>query len=173
MRGLLWAVLALAPVLSLAPSLEGAETGRGHVTVVAFISARCPVSNAYGDRLEALYADYVARGVEFRFLNPNVNETDVETSENAKRHGYRFRVERDAMSELALKLGAEFTPEVYLLDKDGSVRYHGGIDDAQNPARVKTQGLRLALDAVLAGKTVAVPVTKAFGCTIKRPRGAN
>jgi hypothetical protein len=158
---LIWAVLLCAPGVAAA-----------QVTVVAFISARCPVSNAYGDRLEALYADYTARGVTFQFLNPNVNESDAETAENAKRHGYRFRVERDRNSELAVKLGAEFTPEVYLLDKDGAVRYHGGIDDAQNPARVKRQSLRAALDAVIAGKPVAAPVTKAFGCTIKRPRSA-
>ena len=165
-KGLIWAVLAVAVPAS------GAEIGKGQVAVVAFISARCPVSNVYGDRLETIYADYSARGVKFLFLNPNVNESGGEIAENAKRHGYKFPVERDLNGELAMKLGAEFTPEVYVLDKDGSVRYHGGIDDAQNPARVKTQSLRLALDAVLAGKSVAAPVTKAFGCTIKRPRRA-
>jgi hypothetical protein len=37
-----------------------------------------------------------------------------------------------------------------------------------NPARVQKQGVRPALDSVLAGQQVANPETKAFGCTIKR-----
>jgi hypothetical protein len=60
------------------------------------------------------------------------------------------------------------TPEVYVLDKDGMLRYHGRIDDSQDPTGVKSQDLRAALDAVLAGKPVPNPQTRAFGCTIKR-----
>ena len=37
-----------------------------------------------------------------------------------------------------------------------------------NASRVHTQRLRLALDALLAGKPVPAMETKAFGCTIKR-----
>jgi hypothetical protein len=56
------------------------------------------------------------------------------------------------------------------MDKDGVLRYHGSIDDSQNPARVNTQGLRLALDALLAGRPASPEETKAFGCSIKRVR---
>ncbi|MCU1257583.1 MAG: alkyl hydroperoxide reductase/Thiol specific antioxidant/Mal allergen [Bryobacterales bacterium] len=167
--GLPSAVLASA----LAFAWQGAAAtgiGNAQITVVAFISARCPISNAYGDRLQAIYSDYENSGVRFLFLNPNVNESGAEIAANAHRHGFTFPVAQDRNSEMASKLGAEFTPEIYVLDKDGAVRYHGGIDDAQNPARVKTQSLRAALDAVLAGNPVTAPVTKAFGCTVKRPR---
>jgi hypothetical protein len=151
-------------------ALAGAEVQPGQITVIAFVSARCPVSNAYGDRLQAIYSDYSTKGVQFRFVNSNVNEDGAEIMENSRRHGFTFPIEQDRKSELAIKYGAEFTPEIYIVDGDGTVRYHGAVDDAQNPARVKVQSLRLALDSVIAGKPVAVPVTKAFGCTIKRPR---
>ena len=42
----------------------------------------------------------------------------------------------------------------------------GRIDDSEREAYVKTQDLRQALDAVLAGKS-PVAQTKAFGCSIK------
>ena len=167
---------SLLLAISLANAAAGAEArlpseiAGGRVTVVIFISARCPVSNAYGDRLQAIYSDYGSRGVHFLFVNSNVNESDAEVLENTKRHGFSFPVARDRNSELSLTLAAEFTPEAYVLDKNGAVRYHGAIDDAQNPARVKVQTLRMAVDAVLAGKPVVTPVTKAFGCTIKRTR---
>ena len=60
-----------------------------------------------------------------------------------------------------------------MIDGAGVVRYHGRIDDAQNPARVRESSLRLAIEALLGGREVATPETKAFGCTIKRARRAS
>jgi hypothetical protein len=60
------------------------------------------------------------------------------------------------------------TPEAVLLDPAGAVRYQGAIDDARNPARVRIDGLRQAIDAVLAGQPVPVDRLRAFGCSIKR-----
>jgi len=63
---------------------------------------------------------------------------------------------------------AQVTPETYVIDKQGTILYHGAIDDAPNEARVKKHSLRAALDEVLAGKSVTIAETKAFGCTVKR-----
>jgi hypothetical protein len=57
-----------------------------------------------------------------------------------------------------------------VIDSTGTLVYHGQIDDSRNEQRVQQQGLRMALDAVLAGKPVGVAETKAFGCSIKRVR---
>ena len=64
--------------------------------------------------------------------------------------------------------GAQVTPQVYLIDPAGIVRYQGRIGDSRNPQAIKSQDLRAALDAVLTGDTVATPSTKAFGCAINR-----
>ena len=48
--------------------------------------------------------------------------------------------------------------------------YQGYIDDARNVARVHNHGLRDAIESAIAGKTVANPQTRAFGCTIKKAR---
>ncbi len=143
---------------------------KGKVTVVAFVSARCPISNAYGDRLEAIYREYSGRGVRFLFVNSKANESAEEMSENARAHRFTFPIYQDAESRAAGNFHAQATPEIFVLDAAGTIQYHGAVDDAQNPARVKHQSLREALDAVLKGQTPAVRETKAFGCTIKRPR---
>ena len=69
---------------------------------------------------------------------------------------------------MADRFEAQVTPESYVIDSSGILRYHGSINDDMNPARVHTQRLRLALDSLLAGKPVPATETKAFGCTIKR-----
>ena len=143
---------------------------KGQVTAVIFVSAQCPVSNAYGDRLEAIYKDYAPKGVRFLFVNSNVTESESYIADNAKQHGFTFNIYHDSASKVADKFGAQFTPETYVLDKDGKIRYHGAVDDSQNEARITKKPLRAALDAVLAGQPPPVTETKAFGCTIKRPR---
>lgn len=143
---------------------------QGTVTVVAFISTKCPISNAYNDRMSALYREYSGRGVQFVFVNANANENAAEVAEHAKSAEFPFPVYKDARNQLADRFGAMATPETYVIDKAGVLRYHGYVDDATNEARVKNRGLKSAIDAVLAGVDVPQRETKAFGCTIKRVR---
>jgi peroxiredoxin len=141
---------------------------KGDVTLVMFISVQCPVSNAYDDRMNALYQDYAAKGVKFVVINANRTEPAAAVQEHARQHNFQFAVYKDENNAVADKFGATFTPETYVIDSAGVIRYHGSIDDSQNLARVTTQRLRLALDAVLAGKEPPQAETKAFGCSIKR-----
>ncbi len=140
----------------------------GDVVVVTFLSAKCPVSNDYSDRMIAVYNDYAKKGVKFYFVNANANEGAAAVAAHAKEVGFPFAVYIDI--DAAEKLDAQSTPETYVFDKAGKQVYRGYIDDARNPARVQHNGLREALDAVMAGKAVARGETKAFGCSIKRAR---
>ena len=143
---------------------------RGDLTVVTFVATQCPVSNAYKQRMIAVYKDYAPKDVRFVFVNANRSEPPSEVREHSKRSGFPFPVYKDANNVVANRFGAEVTPESYVIDSSGVIRYHGSIDDSQNEARIRTRALRLALDTLLAGKPVAVTETKAFGCTIKRVR---
>jgi peroxiredoxin len=143
---------------------------KGPVTVVTFISTTCPISNAYNDRMNAVYQDYSAKGVKFVFVNANSNEPPATVAKHAKDVGFTFPVYKDPRNALADRFGATVTPESYVIDQTGLIRYHGQVDDSLNEARIHTRGLRMALDAVLAGKPVQLQETKAFGCTIKRVR---
>jgi peroxiredoxin len=143
---------------------------RGATTVVAFIATNCPISNAFNDRMTALYNDYSQKGVKFVFVNSNANESASEVASHRKSAGFPFPVYKDPTNKVADRFGAMATPETYVIDSTGTVRYHGYIEDSTNEARVKSRALRAALDAVLAGKPVAAAETKAFGCSIKRAR---
>jgi peroxiredoxin len=145
---------------------------RGSITVVTFISVQCPVSNAYNERMNAVYNDYGAKGVKFIFVNANRSESPGEVAAHAKRVGFAFPVYKDPENALADRFDAQVTPESYVIDSQGILRYHGSIDDQQNESRVRQRRLRAALDEVLAGKDVQAKETKAFGCTIKRVRKA-
>jgi peroxiredoxin len=144
------------------------STLKGNVTVIAFIATQCPVSNAYNDRIKALYNDYASKGVKFVFVNSNRTEPAPDVARHAQEHAFPFAVYKDENNAVADRFGATVTPETFVLDSAGAIRYHGSIDDSQEITRVQAQRLRGALDAVLAGRAVENAETKAFGCTIKR-----
>lgn len=143
---------------------------KGDVTVVMFIATQCPISNDYNERMNAVYNDYAPKGVKFVAINSNNSEPAEEVREHARKHQFPFTVYKDPGNAVADRFNAQVTPEIFLVDRSGTIRYHGYIDDSRNPARIQKQGLRTALDAVLTGKAPEVAQTKAFGCTIKRAK---
>ncbi|HWB99558.1 MAG TPA: redoxin domain-containing protein [Bryobacteraceae bacterium] len=146
---------------------------KGDITVVVFIATKCPVSNGYNGRMTALYNDYASKGVKFVFVNANASEPASEVEEHARTHQFPFPVYKDMGNKVADRFGAQVTPETFVMDSSGTIRYHGHIDDNLNETRIQKQSLRTALDALLAGKPPATTETKAFGCTIKRSRSVS
>ncbi len=136
--------------------------------VLMFISTRCPVSNDYNERMARLYADYRDKGVAFIGINSNKEEDLEEIKTHAREHNFAFPILKDKNNVIADRLGATVTPEIYVLNSELELLYHGRIDDSRRESGVKTRDLRQALDEILAGKPVSVSRTKAFGCTIKR-----
>lgn len=142
---------------------------KGDITVVTFVATKCPISNDYNTRMDALYKDYKGKGVKFVFVNSNSTEPAAEVDQHAKAN-FSFSVYKDPDNVVADMFGAQVTPEVFVFDKDGVLRYHGAIDDSRNESKVTNKVLRSALDAMLAGQAVPTAQTKAFGCTIKRSK---
>ena len=137
-------------------------------TVVMFIATQCPVSNAYNTRMAQLYADYKDKEVTFLGINSNVQEGVDEIKDHAKSNKLDFIILKDHKNVIADKFEASFTPEIYVLNGNSEILYHGRIDDSRRESDVKSKDLRTTLDEILSGKKVSTPETKAFGCTIKR-----
>lgn len=136
--------------------------------VVMFIATQCPVSNAYNERMEKIYNLYKNKEVSFIGINSNKAEGVSEIQSHAKANNLTFTILKDQKNIIADKFGASVTPEIYVLNSDFDVLYHGRIDDSQREQNVKSNDLQNALDEILNGKAVSTSKTKAFGCTIKR-----
>src|SRR5262249_41526188 len=140
--------------------------------VVVFLSFDCPVSRSYAAGLADLAKAYEDRKVAFLAVCPTDDEAEV-VAKLAREFRIPFPVLRDERLTAAAALGARTVPEAFVTDGDFVLRYRGRIDDAwaarlkKNP-RVTHDDLHDALDAVLAGKAVAEPVTEPVGCPIPR-----
>src|SRR5213592_3010036 len=104
-----------------------AQTAPQGTRVVVFLSTVCPISTSYSGRLDDLYREYSAKGVKFLFLNANQNEPESAV--------YPFPLQKDAGGAMADRLGAQLTPEAFVIGPGDKIQYHGRIDDAQNLAR--------------------------------------
>lgn len=137
-------------------------------TVLIFVATKCPISNAYNERMEKLAQDYKARGISVVGINSNVAESAEAVKAHAVANKLSFPILKDPGNKIADRLGATVTPEVYFLDASNKLVYRGRIDNAKDAAQVNSNDLRDALDAALAGKPIAKTTANAFGCTIKR-----
>lgn len=136
--------------------------------VVMFIATECPVSNDYNSRMEKLYNYYKEKGIAFLGINSNKAESVDRIKEHAVDNQLTFTILKDEKNIIADKFEASVTPEVYVLNKNFDVLYHGRIDNARDESEVVSKDLENALNEILSGKEVSKKETKAFGCTIKR-----
>jgi peroxiredoxin len=146
---------------------------RGQIAVVVFLSTECPFSNAYLERLSAIASDYSKKNVTIIGVNSNPAESPAQIREHARQNKLDFTILKDEGSRTADAYGATRTPEVFVVDGSGALRYRGRIDNAKEIARVQRNDLREALDEMIAGKPVSVAETKSFGCPIKMVRKNN
>ena len=96
-----------------------------------------------------------------------------EVSQHVKEFAYGFPYLLDPQESLASYTGATTTPETAVLSPSGKLLYLGRIDNrvedyGKRRVQITQFDLRDALDAILSGKAVPRPRTKAFGCAIIR-----
>jgi peroxiredoxin len=142
-------------------------------TVVVFTCNHCPYALAWHQRIIDAAHDYAARGVRVLAINPN----DAERYPRDSLQGMRARVERgefdgvpylhDESQNVARAYGAKTTPDVYVLDPGGVLRYRGAPDADHDDPTQNAAFLRGALDAVLAGSEPEPAETTSVGCSIK------
>lgn len=147
---------------------ETVDPSANRATVLVFLSTVCPISNAYQDRIHSLLKHFASQPVRFLLINANDNESAAETEQYARDVRFPVPMYKDWRNTVADRFGATLTPEVIILDAAGAPRYHGAIDDARNPARVRIEAVKTAISDLLAARPVSVKPIRAFGCAIKK-----
>ncbi len=158
------------------PDTSGAkwsQTSAGApANVVVFTCNHCPYALAWQDRIADAARDYADRGV--RFMAINANDSDRYPRDSLQAMQQRVAAEQwpmpylhDATQEVARAYDAKTTPDVFVLDADGTLRYRGAPDADHDDPGQRAAWLRDALDAVLAGEQPALAETKPVGCSIK------
>lgn len=152
-----------------------AEWAGRHAIVLLFVSTDCPLSNRYVPEMNRMVSDYAPRGVVFYAIQGDATVPLNQVRAHVKEFAYTFPYLLDPEESLAAYTGATTTPEAAVLAPSGEVLYLGRLDNrledfGKERVQVTQFDLRDALDAVLAGKPVPHPRTKALGCAITRKK---
>lgn len=154
------------------------------VLVVLFTSNHCPTSHGIEARLSKFRQDYRSKGVGMLAINPNhpeglsadelgygeYSDSFEEMKPYYQKLGWDFPYLYDGDKQLTARAyGCLATPHVFIFDKERKLRYAGAFDDSryEQEDTVKKHYARDAVDALLAGKPIAVERTKPFGCSTK------
>ncbi|HVU89748.1 MAG TPA: redoxin domain-containing protein [Pirellulales bacterium] len=154
-----------------------ADFADSKAVVVAFLGTECPLAKLYGPRLVELQKEFADQGVAFIGVDANRQDLGTEVAHFARESQIEFPLLKDAGNVIADQFGAQRTPEIFVLDKDRVVRYHGRVDDQygfmkQGISYQRTEpnrrDLAEALGELLAGKEVSQAETAVQGCLIGR-----
>ncbi|MBK7453538.1 MAG: redoxin domain-containing protein [Anaerolineales bacterium] len=153
------------------PDLEGRlhrlREYRGKIVILNFWSCECPHSERTDKAITSLFAQWRDNAVMLSIAaNRSENIEAVKTAANARRLP---TVLWDANCSVADLYEAQTTPHVYVIDRDGILRYCGAVDDMTFRKRIPTRFfLDEAVEALLAGNLPALTESPAYGCTIVR-----
>jgi peroxiredoxin len=141
--------------------------------VVIFSCNHCPYVQAYEERIKDIQEEFYSKGLQVIAVNSNddkqyPDDSFEEMKKRAEQKNFNFPYLRDEDQSVAEAYGATHTPEIFLIDKNMKLVFHGKIDDNwKEPEKVKTSYLREAINELLGNKEISVPETFTIGCTIK------
>jgi len=161
------------PSVELPVSLGGVErfpprTAVAPWTVLVFFSADCPCFQAHEQRIAALARDYEPRGVRVLLVDSELEASVARGARQSRERALEVPLVIDSDAVLADALLAEFATYSVVIDREGVIRYRGGIDSDKSFLRADaTHYLRDALDDLLAGKAPRRDETEALGCVLQ------
>lgn len=139
--------------------------------VILVTNKGCPICKKYAPVINEIVQAYSGKSVAFLLLNPMENESVDECKDAIGRYGFTARYVPDPKGVIAKALKVNSTGDCFVLDAARTLRYRGAVSDqfglGYNLDEPRFNYLTDAIEAVLAGREVAVPATWAPGCLLE------
>jgi peroxiredoxin len=140
---------------------------RGRIVIVNFWSCECPHSERTDKAIMSMFVQW-RDDVTMLSIASNKNET-AEALKTAAETRRLPTVLLDADCSVADLFEAQTTPHIFVIDREGILRYRGSVDDVTFRQRTPTRFyLDLAVESLLEGHLPTLTESPAYGCTIVR-----
>jgi peroxiredoxin len=140
---------------------------RGKIVIVNFWSCECPQSERTDRAIMAMFVQW-RDDVKMLSVASNKNET-VEALKAAAETRHLPVLLLDKNCRVADQFEAQTTPHVFVIDREGILRYRGAVDNITFRQRLPTRFfLDEAVESLLAGRLPTLTESPAYGCAIVR-----
>ncbi len=152
-------------------SLDDFKTSR--TLVVFFTCNHCPFVTGSDEVTRVTALRFKDKGVAFIGINSNSENTYQEDDfdnmvKRMNEQRFPWVYVRDKSQDVARAYGALRTPHFFVFNKERRLVYTGrGVDNPRNTAEMTTNDLERALEEIVAGKPVSIPLTNPIGCNVK------
>lgn len=147
------------------------------VIALYFNTTECPVTNRYLPKLKEIQNKYRDNQVLVVAVNSNAHDTLEEIKKHATEYEIDFEVLHDEQGRLANSLNVTRTAEIFLLDAKRKIRYRGAVDDrferGVTKPKITRDFLKDALDSLLAGRNIKIPITDVTACPLELADSTN
>ncbi len=187
MMGLASVAFAAAEVGKPAPDFTGTDIYgktvklsdyKGKVVVLESYNSDCPFCHNHykTGAMQELQKKLAAKGVVWLLVNSvNKNNPSYRTPEEAQKEWAKEKIAATAWIDdnsgaIGREYGMKTTPQVFVIDKEGTLVYDGAIDNRPSPSgdpRTAHNYVQEAVDKLLAGEKVIITETKPYGCGVK------
>lgn len=152
---------------------------KGKYVVIEWFNHGCPFTEKHykSDKMQDLQRKYTEDGVIWIAVNSTNDEHSnymdaAMTRKEAEAYGTSATyIVLDPSGKIGKLYGAKTTPDIFIVDPQGKIIYRGAADSINSTDTgdiTKAQNyIDLALTQAMAGKAVATPETKPYGCSVK------
>ncbi len=151
---------------------------KGKIVVLEWFNTQCPV-------VEACYKNKVIQDAQQKVkeldkdivwvaINTTYNTTADDNNAWIKKYGLTNPILLDTDGKVGRLYDARKTPHMYVIDKEGILRYQGAIDNNEARRKPPAEVVNYVVNAVtqiVNGETVEPDTTQAYGCTVKYKGG--
>ena len=147
------------------------ESLKGKVVVLEWFNPDCPYVKKHhvtNKTMQETAAKLAEKGVVWLAINSGAEGKQGAGPERNKRAKEEYKVAYPILLDMDGKVGraygAKATPTMVVIDAEGKLAYVGAIDDDASPKQRGAKNyVALAVEALLEGKPVAEPKTRAYG----------
>jgi peroxiredoxin len=182
------AVAGALPGGSVAPEFTGVDSNgvlhklseyRGKFVVLEWANQGCPYEQKLylSGHMEALQKEWTGKGVVWlSVISSAKGQQGYVTPSQENEYLKKMKASPtaallDPEGMIGHRYEAKTTPHMFVIDPAGKIVYQGAIDNRPTPDQADLKGaddyVSDALGLAMAGKPVAVSMTKPYGCSVK------
>jgi len=162
-------------------SFDGKEISlsdyKGKIVVLEWFNDECPYVRYHYEKANTMVElanKYKTKNVVWLAINSTNHTTPQQNKEFAARHNLPYPILDDRPGKVGRAYGATNTPHIFIIDTKGNIAYEGAIDNSplgRTPDSEKpTKYVDKALAELVSGKSVSLPKTRPYGCSVKYAR---